>query len=626
MRTRLMLLPLVALIAVAPSRAATETFDLAAAGAEEKRSVPPGTVVEGIEIVNRLPGPIYNTSIELVTFEEDPLSSEFFSYAGQPLRSPTPGGDENDRSLFEVKRIDLCAEVHAKLAAATDESTVARIRASEAGPLEARAAAFARERDQAEIDLAVAQKKLDRLKALSEAIPESEQHQAEGDVEFAKSDLVNASMNAGQDSADCFAATRSLENREFTIAANQQLVITIERALPSPKKWVRTLTTGQIGKWYTTYGFTFFPDRNHSFFAKQETSTPPGGAEAVTVFRITEEKDRNELEFRPSILFHYQLPQAHNHSLVAGLGYDLENIALFAGYGYSFHSNVTLTAGLAIHEQEDLIGRYEVGDTVKEAIDSAQLVSKTFAPNLYLGVSFRFGTNIFAERDAVAKKVATERANAAEAKLMEAKKKEACLQKIEAARVTRTVACDAAQPAVATDCSTLEGDEKAGCETEQAAAKAKTKEDCLKVAEADAAAGKAACAADPDSANPPAKEGEGASPPAADSPGTEVPAARARSFAPTVLVPGSQDPAAGARSLPRAAVDTPAQDRCIRKAELGRAEDDLKCLKDYPATANSEPLLRDKLAACKKVALKKEAAAKADCQLVVEAAGRPPVR
>lgn len=179
--------------------------------------------------------------------------------------------------------------------------------------------------------------------------------------------------------------TTSIHSVGLKVGRNEELVITIVRVEPSPKTWVLTFTTGRDGKWYTTYGFTFLPNRDKRYFARPEEEG----------FSIAEEKDREDLDFRPSILFHYQLPRTHNHSLVAGLGYDLENIALFGGYGYTFNSNVTLTAGLAIHEKTELVGRYEVGDPLAEAIDSAQLVSKTFAPNFYLGISFRFGSNVF---------------------------------------------------------------------------------------------------------------------------------------------------------------------------------------------------------------------------------------
>lgn len=179
--------------------------------------------------------------------------------------------------------------------------------------------------------------------------------------------------------------TTSIHAIGLELGRNEELVITISRSLPSAKTWVITLTTGRDGKWYTTYGFTFLPNRDKRYFSRPETEG----------FSIAEQNDREDFDFRPSILFHYQLPRTHNHSLVAGLGYDLESIAVFGGYGYTFNSNVTITAGVAIHEQEDLVGRYEVGDKLQDAIDSAQLVEKTFAPNVYVGISFRFGSNVF---------------------------------------------------------------------------------------------------------------------------------------------------------------------------------------------------------------------------------------
>jgi hypothetical protein len=416
------------MLAAMPLSAVTETIDLATAGAESKRTVSAGTDITGIDIINRLPSAVYNTSIELLTVEEDPLSTEFFSFAGQSFARPRGGTDERGGELSP--ETDKCAGATEKLQAARDEETIAR----------------------------------------------------------------TVAMEGPNFDAVCFDSTRSHENRQYTIGANQMLVITIERLSPSARKWVRTLSTGTPGKWYTTYGFTFLPNRDKNFFAKQETTTPAGSTEEVTIFRITKEEDRQDLDFRPSILFHYQLPgKALNRSVVAGLGYDLENIALFAGYGYTIHSNITITGGIAIHEQKDLVGRYQVGDELKEAIDSAQLVSKSYSANLYLGVSFRFGSNIFAERDAAAKKVADNRAT----ELNKAKAKEACVLKAEADRVAAVVACDA-PPDGLRDCSGVtDAAAKLKCENDNKDAIAKAKEDCLRIAESKAAAAKAACAVDP---------------------------------------------------------------------------------------------------------------------------------
>lgn len=189
-----------------------------------------------------------------------------------------------------------------------------------------------------------------------------------------------------------------------------ELVITIVETTKDGKTqaWQRTYTTGKCGEWRTSYGFTFVPDRDERYFSKEVTPSSGGSAGTATPateFSIVRENDRRDLKFLPSIFFTWNAPEK-NHGWAFGLGHDLENVALFAGYGVTKKENITATFGVAIHEATELAGRYSEGDKLKESLDSAQLVEESFVPNLYFGVTFRFGSNIFEQRAAAQKKVA----------------------------------------------------------------------------------------------------------------------------------------------------------------------------------------------------------------------------
>ncbi|MBZ0113673.1 MAG: hypothetical protein K8J08_14505 [Thermoanaerobaculia bacterium] len=160
------------------------------------------------------------------------------------------------------------------------------------------------------------------------------------------------------------------------------------------RTWKHTLKT-PCGEWRTGYGFTFVPNRDKNYFSEK----------ADDAFVIARTSDREELDYLPSIFFHWADPERSYWapSWTAGLGSDLEEVALLIGLRWDIHENVGATIGLAIHERSDLVGKYEVGDSIAEALDPEQLVSESFVPNIYLGVAFRFGTNVHSEREAASK-------------------------------------------------------------------------------------------------------------------------------------------------------------------------------------------------------------------------------
>lgn len=376
--------------------------------------------------------------------------------------------------------------------------------------------------------------------------------------------IAEISSGAKPTPEECFEVTKMDISGDWLIQAEQELVVTIERLEPTVKTWTYTLTTGLPGKWFTTYGFTFLTNQDRSYFAKQTTipavpasGTTPAKPES-TVFKITEEEDREDLDFVPSILFHYKQPKT-NWTWVAGLGYDLENIAAFVGGGYVVHQNVLITSGLVIHEQSDLAGRYNVGEDMKEAIDSAQLSSKSYGANLYLGVSFRFGSNIFSEREALQKETASAKAAAAERERQAAalataaaNEKEACIAKANAAQTTAKGGCTAAATEA---CASKPDPEKPGCVTAEEAK-------CNKKADDDAEAARAVCAIQPSMAE-----------------------------------------------QAKLKLET-----CLKKAESQRAAEEVECLAKFPIQADSTQAVKDQAAACKMAAEKKETATKAECR------------
>ena len=296
------------------------------------------------------------------------------------------------------------------------------------------------------------------------------------------------------------ATTRKKDGSSLVVGGDETLVVTVVRkkttALDSRKWQIPSSCSG----WQTTYGFTFVPNRDRKFISKVNE-------DEEGTFIITQEEDREEGDFLASILFRYSRP-GKNYGPVFGLGYDLKNISVLGGFGYTFKQNVTITAGVAIHERTDLVGRYNVGDVIKENIGADQLLEKTFVPNAYVGLSFRFGSNIFSQRDTAqakalkasadaakkAKDEAKQEADKAEAnkkkvELAEAKEKECKLQAEHDLLVAKQ-ACATTRATEDEECREVEDSvEKTSC-LETAKSKA---ESCAEIAEANKQVAVAAC-------------------------------------------------------------------------------------------------------------------------------------
>lgn len=272
----------------------------------------------------------------------------------------------------------------------------------------------------------------------------------------------------------------------YELAAGEVLTVDIERA---GNTWSWTFTTGARGEWRTTYGFTFVPNEDRKYV------TRPGRDGNAGKFVIFEQKDREELDFVPSVLFNWlpakQRGQNWVDGFTAGLGWDLEKPVVFAGWSWMYNENLNVTVGAAIHQQTQLLGRYDVkGDSsvVGEALESTQLVETTYGPNFYIGVGFRFDRNNdpFARSAALREKSAqaeeTRLKNAAAAE--EAKKKAAELQK----------ACEAEAARVRAEADkTCDSDFD---KSDQAAEATAQRDKCKRLAETTETAAKAKCPAE----------------------------------------------------------------------------------------------------------------------------------
>jgi len=184
----------------------------------------------------------------------------------------------------------------------------------------------------------------------------------------------------------------------FNVRAGEQIKVTIQRLKDNrapEKTWTTTYSTGARGTWLTTYGFTFVPLQDDLYFS--------AAGQKQGEFVITKQRADaiSDLKFVPSIMFSWlsASKQLSNFAFspAAGFGATSDSLTALLGATAMYNANLAFTGGLAITQQRRLAGKYTEGQTVSENLSEDQLHEKVLKPSLFFGVTFRFGSNPFAQ-------------------------------------------------------------------------------------------------------------------------------------------------------------------------------------------------------------------------------------
>ena len=177
------------------------------------------------------------------------------------------------------------------------------------------------------------------------------------------------------------------------VGRNEMLTVTIVRQ-DNNTTWVRTYTTGRRGDWLAGYGILLAPNRDASY-----TSAALGG----NTYQIRRNRDREAFDFVPTLTFTFMRGKDAGkdwfHAPVFGIGYDLQTISATFGYSYTYNHNFAISAGLMLHQQQRLKGKYEENEYYEKTgaiLENSDLTEKTWAPNVYFGITIRSLTNPFA--------------------------------------------------------------------------------------------------------------------------------------------------------------------------------------------------------------------------------------
>lgn len=148
---------------------------------------------------------------------------------------------------------------------------------------------------------------------------------------------------------------------------------------------IKTLTDWS---WTTTFGANTIFYTNRNKFVSQKTES--GDHSVVSV------NDKNSMDLMPSVMFTFQNNQkSFSPGITGGLGFNLQELAVFFGGSLGFGQNIILTGGVAVHKQSRPNTNFHEGQIIDSEITTDMLNEKQYRVNPFIGLSFRLNKNPF---------------------------------------------------------------------------------------------------------------------------------------------------------------------------------------------------------------------------------------
>jgi hypothetical protein len=136
-------------------------------------------------------------------------------------------------------------------------------------------------------------------------------------------------------------------------------------------------------KWTTSFGANAVFLTNRSRFTSLDNT-------------VVQNKDGKMMELMPSIMFTFMNNQRNfSPGFTGGLGFNFEELSVFAGGALGIGQNIILTAGIAVHKQNRPNTDYVVGQAIDSSVTSDDLNKMQYRVNPFVGISFRFDKNPF---------------------------------------------------------------------------------------------------------------------------------------------------------------------------------------------------------------------------------------
>jgi hypothetical protein len=192
----------------------------------------------------------------------------------------------------------------------------------------------------------------------------------------------------------------------FVMKEGDEVMVTITRG-----KYIWTYSISRPhGNWFVSYGFSFISPliyRPDKYFVTNN----PDDEKSFLLKQSPREAEWYDLEFVPSVFFWWMPAKARKWNIgpTAGLGFDMKDPVVFAGVALVYNYNIGVNAGLAFHQLNILKDQY-VPETssedaaaedltnatvIKENLSPDQLYDRKYRFNLFISITFRFGSNPF---------------------------------------------------------------------------------------------------------------------------------------------------------------------------------------------------------------------------------------
>lgn len=137
------------------------------------------------------------------------------------------------------------------------------------------------------------------------------------------------------------------------------------------------------GAWQTGVGFMFIPNEDRNYFFSQQGENQ---------FAVTEEANRDGFDFAPSVFWTWIPADQQGNSLMfggtVGLGATSSAPTVFAGLSATYNRNLSFVAGVVMHQQKRLRGRFSEGQVVSD--NMADLTESVYKANVFIGLSLVF--------------------------------------------------------------------------------------------------------------------------------------------------------------------------------------------------------------------------------------------
>ncbi|KMQ65820.1 hypothetical protein ACM46_08195 [Chryseobacterium angstadtii] len=192
-------------------------------------------------------------------------------------------------------------------------------------------------------------------------------------------------LKTGTDKKDGIPESSSLNNEavaELNFKSNTKYILHIG-VTGEDKKRIYIIKSESDWKWTTSFGGNAVFHTNHSRFTSVDNV-------------VVQNRDGKTMDLMPSIMFTFMNNQKNfSPGFTGGLGYNFEELSIFAGGALGIGQNIILSAGVAVHKQNRPNTDYTVGQSIDSSVTSDNLNKMQYRVNPFVGISFRFDKNPF---------------------------------------------------------------------------------------------------------------------------------------------------------------------------------------------------------------------------------------